>query len=41
MGRRGLHATLGEMTVEQLLERFVVAHLEDHVAQLRTSLDAP
>jgi hypothetical protein len=40
VGRRGLHATLGEMTVEQLLERFVVAHLEDHVAQLRTSLDA-
>jgi hypothetical protein len=37
--RRGLHQTAGELTVEAILERFVVAHLEDHVRQLRTILE--
>lgn len=32
--RRGLHPTLGEMTVAALAERFVVGHLEEHVRQL-------
>lgn len=32
--RRGVHPTLGEMDVEGLVERFIVAHLEEHAAQL-------
>ncbi|HET7646629.1 MAG TPA: DinB family protein [Candidatus Limnocylindria bacterium] len=32
--RVGLHPTLGEMTVERLVERFIVAHLEEHADQL-------
>ena len=31
---RGIHPTVGEMTVERLVERFIVDHLEEHVAQL-------
>ena len=38
--RRGLHSRLGEMTVEGLVERFVVAHLEEHVRQLEEILAA-
>jgi len=38
-GRRGLHPTLGEMTVVQIAERFVVGHLEDHVRQLSGTLE--
>jgi hypothetical protein len=30
----GQHPTLGEMDVEAIVERFVVAHLEEHAAQL-------
>ena len=37
-GRRGIHATRGEMTITELLERFVVGHLEDHAAQLEDAL---
>ncbi len=36
--RRGLHETLGEMSVAGLMERFVVDHLEEHAAQLEGSL---
>jgi hypothetical protein len=36
--RRGLHPRLGEMTVEGLLDDFVLGHLEDHCEQLRTVL---
>lgn len=36
--RRGLHPTLGEMTVAQLADRFVVSHLEDHLRQLSAAL---
>jgi hypothetical protein len=32
--RRGMHPTLGEMTVEQILEKFVASHLEEHADQL-------
>jgi hypothetical protein len=32
--RRGLHATLGEFTVDAMVERFVVNHAEEHVRQL-------
>ncbi len=40
LARRGLHSTRGEMTVAELLERFVVGHAEDHVDQLGASLGA-
>ena len=36
--RRGLHETLGEMSVAGLVERFVVEHLEEHARQLEASL---
>ena len=32
--KRGLHQTLGEMTVEQIVDEFLVGHLEEHQAQL-------
>jgi hypothetical protein len=31
---RGMHARRGEMTVAQIVERFVVGHLEEHAEQL-------
>ncbi len=34
----GLHPRLGEMTVEAMLERFVVSHIEEHAVQLRAAL---
>lgn len=39
--RPGLHPRLGELSAAQLADRFVVSHLEDHVAQLRTILARP
>jgi hypothetical protein len=30
----GHHQTLGDMTVGQLIDRFLVAHLEEHADQL-------
>jgi hypothetical protein len=39
--RPGLHPRLGEVSAGQILDRFVVSHLEDHVAQLRAILDRP
>lgn len=39
--RRGLHPTIGEMTVAEVLERFVVGHAEGHVVQLAETLDRP
>ena len=32
--RRGMHPTRGEMTVQQIVERFIVGHLEEHADQL-------
>ena len=32
--RRGLHSRLGEMTMPQIVERFLVGHLEEHADQL-------
>jgi hypothetical protein len=34
----GLHARLGEMTADQLRDRFVVTHLDEHVDQLERLL---
>ena len=31
---RGLHSSRGEMTVAEIVERFLVAHLEEHADQL-------
>jgi len=36
--KRGLHPRLGEMTVEAMLQRFVVSHLAEHAVQLREAL---
>ena len=33
-GRSGVHPRLGEMTVQGIVERFLVGHLEEHVRQL-------
>jgi hypothetical protein len=38
LGRVGVHPRRGELTVGDSLERFLAAHLEDHVAQLREIL---
>ena len=35
---RGLHPTRGEMTVREMLEPFLVGHMEGHVVQLREIL---
>lgn len=32
--RRGMHPTLGEMSVERIFERFLAEHLEEHADQL-------
>lgn len=38
-GRVGRHPTLGELSVVRIADRFVVSHLEEHVEQLRATLD--
>lgn len=38
LARRGLHPTLGELTVGTILERFVIGHAEGHVGQLEATL---
>jgi hypothetical protein len=38
--RLGRHSSLGEMTVEGIVERFLVAHVEEHVRQLGEVLAA-
>jgi hypothetical protein len=38
--RVGLHPRLGEVPVDRMLERFVLGHAEDHVAQLEDILAA-
>jgi hypothetical protein len=37
---RGAHPTLGEMTIERIVEHFIVDHLEEHADQL-DALSAP
>jgi len=36
----GIHPRLGEMTVEAMLERFVVSHVEEHAVALKATLPA-
>lgn len=38
--RVGLHPRLGEVTVDRMLDRFVLGHAEDHVTQLEGILAA-
>jgi hypothetical protein len=38
-GRRGLHPQRGEMTVQQIVEVMLAAHIEEHCEQLAVSLD--
>ena len=38
--RVGVHPRLGEMPAPAILERFVLGHAEDHIAQLTDILDA-
>jgi hypothetical protein len=38
---RGLHPTLGAMTVDELVEMFLVGHLEQHADQLEGMTTAP
>jgi hypothetical protein len=39
--RVGVHPSRGEITVADSIERFLAAHLEDHVVQLREHLTRP
>jgi hypothetical protein len=39
-GARGLHPTIGDMDLAQIVERFIVAHLEEHAAQLDALADS-
>jgi hypothetical protein len=39
--RIGLHPRLGEMPAGGILERFVIGHAEDHIAQLNEILASP
>lgn len=41
LDRLGVHPTRGDITIGESLERFFIAHLEDHNAQLRTILARP
>jgi hypothetical protein len=36
----GLHPRLGELTADELRDRFVISHLEDHAAQLEAAVAA-
>jgi hypothetical protein len=38
LARRGVHPVRGELTIEEILERFVVGHAEEHVVQLGAAL---
>lgn len=37
-GKTGIHLRQGEMTVAEVVEQFIVAHAEDHLAQIRAAL---
>lgn len=37
-GKKGIHIKRGEVTVADIVELFIVAHAEEHVAQVRAAL---
>jgi hypothetical protein len=39
--RRGAHPVRGEMTVQRIIEKFIVDHLEEHADQLDSLREAP
>lgn len=39
--RRGAHPTRGDMTVQEIVEKFIVEHLEEHAEQLDGLAEAP
>lgn len=39
-GLIGIHQGRGEMTVAEIIEVFIVAHVENHLAQMRTALES-
>jgi DinB superfamily len=41
LARAGTHETLGRMTVDQIVEEFLVRHLEEHADQLAHPLSGP
>ena len=38
LARRGSHPVRGELSIDEILERFVVGHAEEHVVQLAATL---
>ncbi len=40
-GRIGVHPRLGNLSVREIVDRFIGSHIEDHVAQLGKVVDAP
>jgi uncharacterized damage-inducible protein DinB len=38
--KTGIHLRQGEMMVAEVIERFIVAHAEDHLAQIRAALQS-
>lgn len=38
--RKGLHVRRGEMSVGDILEQFIIAHAEEHLAQVQAALKA-
>jgi hypothetical protein len=38
---RGTHVTLGELSADDIAERFVIGHLEDHIRQLGDAVARP
>jgi uncharacterized damage-inducible protein DinB len=39
-GKKGIHLRRGEMTVAEVIEVFIAAHAEEHLAQVRAALQA-
>jgi uncharacterized damage-inducible protein DinB len=40
LNRKGVHVRQGEMSVAEVVARFIVAHAEEHLAQVRAALQA-
>jgi hypothetical protein len=38
--RTARHANRGDMTVEQIVDQFLVTHVEEHLAQARAAISA-
>jgi hypothetical protein len=38
LAKKGMHARWGEMSVEEIIERLIVVHLEEHLKQIQDAL---